>query len=128
MLRGERWGRPCEGCLDLEVWKNKKRSLEKQHKEIETAPSLLRRHARTVSPPPLPAFVFLPPKHFWPLAFAAVGLRVDDRRKYMPRIVFWRWPPGEEKAGARPRHPLQAEMANEEICSAKHTSPFQGFI
>lgn len=90
MLRGERRGRPCEGCLDLEVWKNnKKRSLEKQ--EIETAPSLLRRHTRTVSPPPLPAFVFLPPKHFWPLALAALGLRVDDKRKYTPRIVFWRW-------------------------------------
>lgn len=35
---------------------------------MKPAPSLLRRHTRTVSPPPLPAFVFLPPKHFWPLA------------------------------------------------------------
>lgn len=55
------------------------------------APSLLRRHTRTVRPPPLPAFVFLPPKHFWPLAIAAVGLRVDDKRKYTPKTVFWRW-------------------------------------
>lgn len=46
---------------------------------------------RTVRPPPLPAFVFLPPKHFWPLALAAVGLRVDDRRKHTLKTDFWRW-------------------------------------
>lgn len=71
-------------------------SLEKQE-EIETAPSLrLRRHTRTVRLPPLPAFVFLPPKHFWPLALAAVGLRVDDKRKYTLKTVFWRRPRTEE--------------------------------
>lgn len=64
----------AEGCLDLEIWKNKKR--------LNRAPSLLCRHTRTVRPPPLPAFVFLPPNIFWPLALAAVGLWVDDKRKY----------------------------------------------
>lgn len=52
------------------------------------APSLLRRHTRTVRLPPLPAFVFLPPKHFRPLTLAAVGLRVDDKRKYTLKSVL----------------------------------------
>ena len=52
------------------------------------APSLLRRHTRTVRLPPLPAFVFLPPKHFRPLTLAAMGLRVDDKRKYTLKSVL----------------------------------------
>lgn len=87
MLRGERQGRPCWGCLNLEVWKNKRRLKRLPPFSADT---------RTIRLPPLPAFVFLPLKHFWPLALAAVGLRVDDKRKYTLQTVFWRWPRGVE--------------------------------
>lgn len=59
----------ADDCLDLEVRKNKKR--------LNRFPPFFT-DTRTVRPPPLPAFVFLPPNIFWPLALAAVGLRVDD--------------------------------------------------